>query len=156
MFTVYLLIFDEVLPSSNTFKKLTIFRDFAAERPLHFIFSPTESSSGIVINKNMYTYEPKDKYKNVQSSTIHNIQLKHPSKEWKSYDMFIKWSSYTATKREELPLHAMADSHKQNVEGSHIQGVHTVRFFSYKVQSKQNSSMMVKGRTVVIFRENRL
>lgn len=65
MFTVYLLIFDKVLPSSNTFKKLTIFRDFAAEHPLHFIFSPNESSSGIVINKNMYTYGPKDKYKNV-------------------------------------------------------------------------------------------
>lgn len=58
----------------------------------------------------------KEKYKNVQRSTINNIPIKCPSRvEWINCDLFIKWSNHTATRMKEL--HAVVESHKQNVEG---------------------------------------
>lgn len=59
-------------------------------------FSPTETSSGTIVNK----------CKNVQSSTIHHIHLKcPPGVEWINCDFFIK----SATRIKALMLYAMAD-----------------------------------------------
>ena len=104
MLTVYLLIFDEVLPSSSTFTNWQ-FLETLQLTAIYILYSLILNIHlELLLTKNMSRHEPKDKHKNVQSSTIRNIQLKSPPTEWISYNLFIKWSNYTATKTKELLL----------------------------------------------------